>query len=58
MTQSIFVQPGTTLFHVAAAYLGDATQWTRIAQINNVRDPFAFGTPTTLIVPDVPPGQG
>jgi len=55
--QSIFVQPGVTLFQVAASYLGDATQWSRIAQINKIRDPFSFGAPTTLILPPDPSGQ-
>lgn len=49
--QSIFVPGGTTLFHVAAAYLGDATQWSRIALVNNLSDPFAFGAPVTLTLP-------
>jgi hypothetical protein len=51
MTQSIFVQNGTTLFKVAAIYLGDATQWSRIAQLNDITDPYSFGAPRTLILP-------
>lgn len=51
MTQTILVQPGTTLFQIAADYLGDASQWTRIALINGVRDPFLFATSTTLRLP-------
>ena len=31
---------GTTLFHVAARELGDATQWNRIAQLNGLTDPW------------------
>ena len=31
---------GTTLFHVAARELGDATQWSRIARLNGLTDPF------------------
>ncbi len=58
MIQNILVQPGTTLFHIAARYLGDATQWTRIAQINNLTDPFSFGAPVTLNLPSISSGQG
>jgi hypothetical protein len=54
MNQSIFVQPGVTLFQVAAAYFGDATQWFRIAQVNKIRDPFSFGAPTKLLLPSDP----
>lgn len=28
-----------TLFHIAARYLGDATQWVRIAELNGVTSP-------------------
>jgi hypothetical protein len=57
MTQEVLVQPGTTLFQVAATYLGDATQWSRIAQINNLQDPFSFGAPINLNLPVIRPGQ-
>ena len=57
MTPSIFVQPGTTLFQVAATYFGDATQWSRVAKVNRIRDPFSFGAPRTLILPSVHSGQ-
>ncbi|MCP1243068.1 LysM peptidoglycan-binding domain-containing protein [Acetobacter lambici] len=42
-----------TLYHVAASYLGDATQWWRIAQLNGLTDPdlSAFVTPVTLTLP-------
>jgi len=36
----VFAAPGMTLFHLAAKHLGDATQWTRIAAVNNIQDPF------------------
>ena len=39
----------TTLFHVAAAYLLDATQWNRIAALNGLSDPMIVGTVTLLI---------
>jgi hypothetical protein len=55
--QSIFVEPGVTLFQVAASYFGDATQWYRIAQINNIRDPFSFGAPVSLVLPATPTRQ-
>ncbi len=42
----------TTLFHVAALWLGDATQWDRIARLNNVSDPMIVGT-VILILPPV-----
>ena len=31
----------TNLFAVAATYLGDATQWVRIAQLNGLTTPVA-----------------
>lgn len=40
----------TTLFHVAAQYLGDATLWTAIAALNGMTDPQIVGL-TTLTVP-------
>jgi len=49
--QVIQVQPGTTLFKVAALYFDDATLWTRIAVVNHIRDPFSFGAPVTLRLP-------
>lgn len=33
----------TTLFHVAAQQLGDATQWQRIATLNELSDPVIVG---------------
>jgi hypothetical protein len=41
---------GGDLFHIALQYLGDATQWNRIAQANGLLDPVVTGT-TTLIMP-------
>lgn len=40
-----------TLFEVAATYLGDATQWNRIAWLNGLSDPWLSGL-TILQVPD------
>ncbi len=45
---------GGDLFHIAAQQLGDATQWIRIAQLNNLVDPNIQG-PMTLHIPDVNP---
>ena len=41
----------TTLFHVAAAELGDATQWNRIAALNGLSDPMLYGVVTLLLPP-------
>jgi hypothetical protein len=51
VTQEILIQPGANLFQLAANYLGDATQWCRIAQINNTLDPFFLSGPAVLILP-------
>ena len=42
---------GGSLFRISAEQLGDATQWIRIAQLNQILDP-NVGTLTTLIIPD------
>ena len=39
----MILQAGGTLFHVAAAELGDATQWLRIARLNGLDDPMLEG---------------
>ncbi|RFD20083.1 hypothetical protein DY926_07960 [Komagataeibacter melaceti] len=48
-----------SLYHVAAARLGDATQWWRIAQLNGMADPDLSGcaTPVMLVLPTVDPSQ-
>jgi hypothetical protein len=33
----------TTLFHIAAQYLGDATMWIYLAELNHLQDPFIEG---------------
>jgi tRNA(Phe) wybutosine-synthesizing methylase Tyw3 len=48
---------GGDLFHIAAARLGDATQWVRIAQLNGLKDPVLSGV-TTLILPPIDPSAG
>ena len=55
-TQTIQVQGGN-LFQIAAQYLGDATQWNRIAQLNGLSDPVVVGA-VTLKIPPVGVGNG
>lgn len=45
---------GGNLFAVAAQQLGDATQWIRIAQTNNLTDPMLIGV-ITLSIPQADP---
>jgi hypothetical protein len=42
---------GGNLFRIAAEQLADATQWIRIAQLNNISDPMLTGL-VTLALPD------
>jgi L-ascorbate metabolism protein UlaG (beta-lactamase superfamily) len=46
-----------TLFQVALTYLGDATQWIRIATLNGISDPWLSGL-VTLTIPDQDPSAG
>lgn len=48
---------GGNLFAVALSELNDATQWNRIAQINNMVDPWFTGV-QTLAIPPVDPTAG
>ncbi len=48
---------GGNLFQIAATELGDATQWIRIAQLNNLSDPMLSGV-STLLIPDRDPNAG
>ena len=48
---------GGNLFALAAQLLGDATQWIRIAALNNLSDPFLTGV-ITLVIPDQDPTAG
>ena len=41
---------GTTLYAVAMRELGDALQWTRIAELNGITDPW-ISTVTVLKIP-------
>ncbi|MFT8712395.1 hypothetical protein [Komagataeibacter rhaeticus] len=42
-----------SLYHVAARWLGDATQWWRIARLNGLDDPDLSGlaAPVPLVLP-------
>ena len=40
----------TTLFHLAALYLGDALLWTAIAAANGLADPW-INTQSTIAIP-------
>lgn len=48
---------GGNLFRIAMVYLGDATQWVRIAQVNGLSDPMLSGT-QTLRIPELDPSAG
>ena len=48
---------GGNLFQYAASYLGDATQWNRIAELNAVSDPWLQGL-VVLSVPEADPSAG
>ena len=48
---------GGNLFQIAAQYLGDATQWSRIAALNAISDPIITGL-VTLTIPAVSPQAG
>lgn len=52
MSDSTVTVVGGNLFAVAATYLGDATQWIRIAQANDLSDPVLSGV-VTLVLPPV-----
>ena len=41
---------GADLFHLAAQYYGDATQWYRLAAANALFDPLVAG-PAALVIP-------
>lgn len=48
---------GGNLFRIATEQLGDATQWIRIAQFNNLSDPMLTGV-VTLLIPEADPKAG
>ena len=47
---------GGNLYQLAARYLGDAQQWSRIAQVNGLTDPMLSGPVTLTIPPALPTG--
>ena len=49
---------GGTLYLLAASQLGDATQWIRIAQLNNLSDPILQGVVTLQLPPTNPTATG
>ncbi len=52
-----FTTAGGNLFRIAAEQLGDATQWIRIAQLNQLSDPMLTGLVTLkLPTPDLSAG--
>ena len=53
----VITMAGGNLFQIACQQLGDATQWIRIAQLNNLSDPFLVGV-NTLLIPDYNPDAG
>ena len=53
----VIMVTGGNLFQIAAQYLGDATQWVRIAQQNNITDPWLSGL-MTLTLPDLDASAG
>lgn len=48
---------GNNLFRIAAEQLIDATQWIRIAELNNLSDPMLTGV-ITLLIPNVDRNAG
>ena len=48
---------GGNLFQIAAAELLDATQWIRIAQLNNLNDPILVGI-MVLAIPAINKAAG
>lgn len=51
---------GGNLFQLAAQYLGDATQWLRIGQLNGISDPMLnLGpAPVVILIPNIDPNAG
>jgi hypothetical protein len=43
----------TTLFHLAAQYLGDALQWPAIARLNGMTDPWIVALQEIKIPPQI-----
>lgn len=59
MAVKVLLVADTNLFRVAAEQLGDATQWIRIASLNQLSDPFIVGlSELRLPEPDKSAGGG
>ncbi len=54
---NVITVAGGNLYQIAAQYLGDATQWIRIAQANGLTDPMLSGV-VVLNMPDPDPNAG
>lgn len=57
MSETKITVAGGNLYALAAAHLGDATQWIRIAQLNGLSDPMLTGL-VTLVLPPVDRNAG
>lgn len=57
MSDQVITVAGGNLFALAAQYLSDATQWTRIAQMNGLSDPILQGV-NKLLIPPVDASKG
>ncbi len=57
MSGQIITVVGGDLFSLAARCFGDATQWIRIAQANQLRDYVLSGT-NIIVLPPNNPGSG
>jgi len=58
-TVKVITVAGGNLFALAYQYLGDATQWNRIASLNGLSDPQIVGVVTLKIPPvDATGGNG
>jgi len=56
MMKTITVSGGN-LYQIAAQQLNDATQWIRIAQLNNLADPMIVGM-VNLLIPEIDRNAG
>ncbi|RUR72735.1 LysM peptidoglycan-binding domain-containing protein [Chlorogloeopsis fritschii PCC 9212] len=52
MSRRYTVQPGDTLWEIAARFYGDGSQYDRIAQANGIADPDRINIGQQLIIPD------
>lgn len=57
VTTRVITVAGGNLFELAARYLGDATQWNRIAALNGLTDPILSGL-VTLKLPQTSAAAG